>query len=360
MKTEKLLLLSFFALFFVLFSCEEEDNLDPEGQWELSAPNILTPVSDDTIVLDEDTPNETITFSWERAESSAGYAVTYDVLIDDLNSDFSAPLFVSESTNNGDGTSFSMSYSELNEALAFGGFPANAEALVSFAIRANSLSKTSISSGELKVVRFETEIAPQNLFISGSATEYGDDLSQAIPLRRLTNSSGSQSNVHEAYTRLVEGETFKFFSERSLPALQFGGADGSLLSFGEGISVETTGEYRVRVDFDSNTYELFAIDFWSMVGTPINGGWGGDEPLDYQGDGVWKASINLLETGGFAFRANGDWGYLLKRVIGTQNTLVLENDAPNQGISVEDIPSNQTGLYFVTLDYNTLTSLDHF
>ena len=87
-----------------------------------------------------------------------------------------------------------------------------------------------------------------------------------------------------------------------------------------------------------------------MVGTPIIGGWGGDEPLDYKGNGVWKASINLLETGGFVFRANGDWGYLLKRIVGTPNTVVLEGDADSQGFAIEDIPNNQTGLYIVTLD----------
>ncbi len=352
MKMKRLLLKTGILIFaFAFTACEKEDNLQPEGQWDLSEAVILAPTADQTIILDEDTPNETITFNWDPAESSAGYAVTYEVLIKPSNAtDFSAPIFASESYNNGTATALSVSYADMDEALAFAGFLANQEAEITFAIKAISLSKTSMATSELKVTRFETEALPQTLYISGTATENSNDLSQAIALKRLTDSNGALSNNYEVYTSLVAGETYMFYSERSLPALQFGGSDGSIEPFGDAIVAENSGVYRITVNLDNNTYQLLQIDFWSMVGTPINGGWGGDEPLDYKGNGIWQASINLIETGGFVFRANGDWGYLLKRVVGTPNSLVLESDAGNQGVTVEDIPNNQTGLYIVTLD----------
>ncbi|WP_203258303.1 SusE domain-containing protein [Hyunsoonleella ulvae] len=338
------------AFFLVFTSCQTESNLQPEGQWELSTPMILTPSLDSEIVLDEDTPNETVTFSWEAATSSEGYAVTYEVLIDEIGADFTTPLFTSASSNGGTNTSLSISYEALDQALAFSGFRANEEAQITFAVKANSLSKSSQTTANLSVTRFENELLPQSLYISGTATENNNDLSQAIALRRLTDSNGGLSNIYEVYTSLVAGESYKFYSERSLPALEFGGSDGNIVSFGDDIVANDSGQFRIKVDLDNNTYELLQINFWSMVGTPINGGWGGDEPLAYQGNGVWRASINLPETGGFVFRANGDWGYLLKRVVGTPNTLVLESDAANQGVTFEDIPNNQTGQYFVTLD----------
>ncbi len=352
MKTKNLFIVLFCIIFsFTFNSCETENNLDPEGQWELSAPVILTPTTDQSIVLDQDTPSESVTFSWEPAVSSEGYAVTYEVLMVPAGTtDFSAPIFTSESSNNGTNTSLSISYEALDQALAFSGFPANEVAQITFAIKANSLSKSSQSTSNISIMRFEDEGLPQSLYISGTATENNNDLSQAIALRRLNDSNGSLSNTYEVYTSLIAGETYKFYSERSLPALEFGGSDGNIVSFGDAIVANGSGQFRIKVDLDNNTYELLQINFWSMVGTPINGGWGGDEPLDYQGNGIWKASINLLNTGGFVFRANGDWGYLLKRVVGTPNTLVLEGDAGNQGVSFEDVPNNQTGLYFVTLD----------
>ncbi|MBT8243681.1 MAG: hypothetical protein HKP48_08310 [Winogradskyella sp.] len=352
MKTKhKYLVALSFLISFTFTTCEKEDNLQPEGEWELSSPVILTPTEDQSIVLDQDTPSESVTFSWEPAVSTEGYAVTYEVLMAPAGTtDFSAPFFTSEPSNNGTNTSLSVSYEALDQALAFSGFPANEEAVVSFAIRANSLSKSSLSTSNVTIMRFENEALPQSLYISGTATENNDDLSQAIALKRLTDSNGELSNIYEVYTSLIAGESYKFYSERSLPALEFGGSDGNIVSFGDAIVANDSQQFRITVNLDNNTYELLQINFWSMVGTPINGGWGGDEPLDYQGNGVWKASINLIETGGFVFRANGDWGYLLKRIVGTPNTLVLEGEAGNQGLTFEDIPNNQTGLYFVTLD----------
>ncbi|AXG70675.1 SusE outer membrane protein [Kordia sp. SMS9] len=340
-----------FAAFITMVSCETEENLQPEGEWTLSAPIIIAPTATTSIILDETTPNETITFSWESAESSAGYAVTYEVLIDTLGTtDFSTPILTTASSNNGTENSVSITYEAINEALAFAGYPANSEANVAFAVKANSLSKSNTAAGSMKVVRFENEIIPTRLYISGTATENNNNLAEAILMRRLTDENGLNANIHEVYTSLIGGETYKFYSERSLPALVYGGSEGNLEVFGDGIVAEDDGQYRIRINLDTNTYELFQISYWGMVGTPVSGGWGGDEPLYYQGNGIWQASIDLENTGGFVFRANGDWGYLLKRVVGTPNTLVLENDATTQGVTIEDIPNDQTGLYIVTLD----------
>lgn len=340
-----------FLVGLTIISCSIEDNLDEEGKWTLSEPIINVPSANAVVVLNELTPNETVTFEWERAVSSAGFGVTYEVVIDTTGTtDFSNPILAIRSGNQGKDNFLAITHSTIDLALAQSGFPANSEATVAYAVRATSLSKTSIATSTLKFFRFATETKPSQLFISGTATENNGSLSQAIAMRRLNNSSSSSSNVYEVYTRLEDGGTFKFFSERGLPAFQFGGANGAVVPFGEAITVSQAGEYRVQIDLDANTYDLLKIDFWSMVGSPISGGWGGDEPLVYQSGGIWKASINLVGTGGFAFRANGDWAYLLKRVVGSQNNLVMESQAPAQGLTVQDIPSNSLGRFFVTLD----------
>ncbi|PTX62251.1 SusE-like outer membrane protein [Kordia periserrulae] len=352
MKKKYVQIITLFVIALVgLISCQKEENLQPEGEWTLSAPVITAPTETTSIILDETTPNETITFTWDAAESSAGYAVTYEVMIDTLGTtDFSTPILATASSNNGTETSVSITYEAINEALAYGGYPANSEATISFAVKANSLSKSSIATGDMSVTRFENEIVPTKLYISGTATENNNNLAEAIVMRRLTDTNGLNANIHEVYTSLIGGETYKFYSERSLPALVYGGSEGNLELFGDGIVAENDGQYRIRINLDTNTYELLQINYWGMVGSPVQGGWGGDEPLQYQGNGIWQASINLENTGGFVFRANGDWAYLLKRVVGTPNTLVLENDATNQGLSIEDIPNDLTGLYIVTLD----------
>jgi hypothetical protein len=337
--------------FFALFSCGEEDNLQPEGQWTLSNPLIISPEPDENIVLNEQTPNDIISFSWEASVSSAGYGVTYTVVVDTLGTtDFSQPIISVEASNVGEDTSASISFQAMDQALSFAGYPANESANLTWAVIASSLSKTAIDSQEISMQRFESEILPERLFLSGTAAENNDNLSEAIPLKRLNDSQGQPSNIYEVYTSLTGGNTLKFYSETSLPALQYGGANGTLIKNGNPINIDEDGQYRITVNLDDNTYDFLKIDYWSVVGSPINGGWGGDEPLTYQGGGIWSSSIELVDIGGFVFRANGDWSYLLKRVTGTPNTLIMESQAASQGVSFEDIPSDQLGMYIFTID----------
>jgi hypothetical protein len=347
------LVFSLFIIALITISCETEENLQPEGNWTLSNPELIAPTSSSSIILDETTPNETITFSWEPAVSSAGYAVTYEVLVDLPGTDFSDPLISLQASNSGAETSLSLTFETIDQVLAFSAIEANTETPVAFAVRALSLSKSSLATTTLNITRFENETLPTRLFLSGTATESNDNLADAISMKRLRDANGVSTNVYEVYTSLVAGETYKFYSERSVPALEYGGADGDLDLFGDSIVAANDGQYRIKVDLDTQTYELLEINYWGMVGTPVPGGWNGDVPLAYEGNSIWKASIDLQSTGGFAFRANGDWGILLKRIVGTTNTVILESDANEQGVLFEDLVNDQTGAYFVTLNLSS-------
>lgn len=342
------------AVIFLVGACEEEDNLQPEGLWELSTPSIVSPENNAHIVLDQDNENELVTFTWSAATSSAGYGVYYSVLIvDGDNPDFENPIMEITADNGGKSLSATVSYKDLDTALSLAGYNANSEVNLIWAAVAKSLSKQQMGTSNLIVTRFEDEIIPTQLFISGTATESGTDLSQAIVMRRLNNSEGNPSNIFEMYTSLTAGNSFMFYSEQSLPAHKYGGSEGMLVKNGNPITVAEDGQYRITVNLDNNTYSLLKIDRWSVVGSPIVNSWGGDEPLTYIGAGVWQATIDFVDTGGFLFRANGDWAYLLKRVVGTTNEVIMESQAADQGLSYEDIPSDQKGSMIVTLDLSS-------
>jgi hypothetical protein len=346
------------AVILTVGACKEEDNLQPEGLWELSVPSILSPSDNELIVLDQNNANEIITFSWTQAISSAGYGVYYSVVIvDGDNPNYNNPIMEIKAENGGKDLSATVSYVDLDTALSLAGYTANSNVNLIWAAVAKSLSKQEMAASNLIVTRFEDEIIPSQLFLSGSATENGVDLSKAISLRRLNNASGNPSNIFEMYTSLTAGNTFMFYSEQSLPAHTYGGSNGVLVKNGNPISVAEDGEYRITVNLDNNTFSLLKIDRWNVKGSPIIGGWGSDEPLTYIGGGVWQATIELVDTGGFLFRADvsggGYWSYLMKRVVNTTNQVIMESQAASQGLSYEDIPSEIKGTMIVTLDLSS-------
>ncbi|WP_075589998.1 SusE domain-containing protein [Labilibacter marinus] len=334
------------------WGCEEKSNLQPEGQWELSTPTQLGFSGGDNVVLDESKPNEELLFSWHPAESSAKYNVSYELHIVKSNaSPEDLPIMVVESTNGGKDTKAVVLANKLDEAMSMADFPANEVGTIKYVVKAICLSKVSnTTSDEISVKRFETEIIPEQLFVSGEATENGDDLSKAIQLKRLNDEDLNPSNKYEVYTKLLADKTFMFYSGQSLPAHKYGGAEGELVKSGVALSVSEEAVYKINIDLDNNTYALFKVDFIGAIGGVFETGWGGDQLLEYQGLGVFKASINFIDEGGFILRSNKDWVNIMKRVVGTTDQLVAESDAESQGVSYEDIPTDVKGVHILTID----------
>lgn len=343
------LLFSLLALVTGLWSCEEKDNLDPLGNWTLSTPALKAPALDAALVLNEDAPSQGIRFQWEAAKSSKNYQVRYTLVLDSAaNADVKSPILSMPSANGGKDLFAEPTGAQLDQALSAAGYAANTAVPLKWTVIARSLDQETMASQAVSITRFATESFPSQLFLSGSATEKGADLSQALAMKALKDASGNNTNVYELYTGLTAGGTLKFYSATSGQSLNYGGASGQLAKNGSAIAAPGAGAYRITVNLNTNTYDLMKIDRWSVVGGIITGGWGGDAPLQYKGNSVWEGSVDLVDVGGFVFRANGDWAYLLKRIKGTTDKLVMESQAP--GGTFEDIPSTATGKHIFTLN----------
>ncbi|WP_338398412.1 SusE domain-containing protein [Persicobacter psychrovividus] len=340
----------YFLAMTMMLSCTTE-TMDPVGNWDLSKPVATSPKADSKIVLNEETPNTAINFSWEPASNTAGYGITYSVVLDTAgSSDLSHPILAVKSGNAGTDLSLKLTHKEIDDALALAGFPVAAEAKIAWYAVASSLSKNSMDSKAITFTRFVSEELPTELFIGGTATEVGEQLANAASLKRLLEADGNPGYQFEVYHQLNADEAFFFYNRNSAPAVAFGGADGTLEKGGNGITVAESGVYRIKVDLESMTYDLMKVEHLSVVGDAIEGGWGGDEPIAYEGNGVFKGKINILQKAGFVFRLNGDWDYLIKQVVGTANELVMENDAEGQGLEFMDIPFDAKGAFIFTVD----------
>ena len=363
MKTQinKLSLLFIFISLLALTSCEEENNIDAVSTFELSEPLLLSPLSDFNLNLENQNSNDTVRFEWESANSTGDFLITYTFFIDLLNGDFSEPVLSQTTSNNGLETFFELTQRELDVILSNAGFESNEVASVKWGVRAQSINQiTEVTSFDINIRRFDAQVPPNSLFLAGDATEIGNDISNAIQLRRLPNADGSLTNIFQVYTSLQEGSTYNFYSSQNEDMALTYTSNGENIEIGDtGINVVQTGVYRITVDFNSETLNLFNIDRWSIVGNVIPDGWNGDQPLEYQGNGIWQSTIQLIDANPedankrFIFRANEDWEQVLKIIPESTNELAFEATAGEFGYtSLEDVPVSNLGFRLITLSLN--------
>jgi hypothetical protein len=342
------------------WSCSEKDNMDPVGNWEISLPIISAPANNIFITLDESTPESVTRFEWQPAVTTNKFLVQYEVvLLTSGSTDYEHPILSLTPANNGREYFVAPTAEEIDYALWAACYPAGAEVSLQWTVIAKAIEKTRVATQDIKFKRFATEYIPSTLFLTGGATEAGTDLSKAIAMRAQKDADGKTIGKFDVYTHLTEGSSYFFRDQANELSRKIGGADGAL-TCGSTIVAPTSGEYRITADLVNNKYELLKIDRWSLVGDAVEGGWGGDVPLTYVGKGVWEKEVMFYQPydgAGWIFRANGDWGYLLKRIKGSRTPnnkggkVIMESEAGAMGLQFEDMPGT-TGLHKVTLNLN--------
>ncbi len=328
----------------IAFGCTTE-NMDPVGSFTLTSPTIDYP-SGESIVLDSSASSTIIEFSWEAAECSERYDITYEIAIDTGgSSSFDSPITTITANNDGSGTTAEITYDDLDEALSIAGYKANAEVSLSWVIIANCVGTIVADTAVIRVTRFNEERYPTTLYLTGGATENGSNLDSAIVMTKLSD----DANVWQAYNTLTTSGGIQFYSNTELPAYIYGGIDGTLSQNGNNITVSEDGIYQITVDLDNNTYELLKIDRLGVIGSCFTNGWDSDEELEYLGNGVWESEIKFISTGEFGIRLKESWDYVYKLNSSTTNQLVSESVGDTYGIEYENIPSEITGTGTITV-----------
>jgi lysophospholipase L1-like esterase len=176
----------------------------------------------------------------------------------------------------------------------------------------------------------------------------------------VTGPNGVVTNVFEIYTSLTEAGTFNFYTAQGTTATVYGaGATaGTIAATGAAIDPTPVGPVLITVNVATGTYTITPIN-WSVVGSSIAGGWGGDAPLTYQGDGKWSATLDMTVVGTdtnprFVFKGNQNWSYVMKKVVGSQHSVAMESQAGEFGLTLQDIDLKY-GNFIITLDLANYT-----
>lgn len=276
-------------------------------------------------------------FSWEPARTQDNGPATYEVVFDEVGGDFSEPLYVVPSDNNGSLAGASVSHIILNLVGEFAGADIGEEASVIWTVRSSRGLNTAISSEyrTLNFIRLFSIPSPDAVYITGAATEGGTDLAEALPFKRIDN------GVFEIYTKLTAGQSYKFVDQKEVSStLRTFYFDTDPLTEtplresydGTGETVATqTGIYRIKLTFTASSISFVEIQsvWWFHCETEVE-----QLEIPYLGKGIWKGSgtITLPRRGWgveerYTFRVHtGDGTEVWGTLFGTDSGPA--NDAP--------------------------------
>jgi starch-binding outer membrane protein SusE/F len=282
-KTSLSLLLSGVFSMTLLTQCDKDERDINLNLSEVT--NFFTPVDNRSIKVEVANVNTIETFEWEQARAEDGSVVMYEVAFDQENGDFSKPFYKKVSDGGGLNNKLTLTYGDLSQIAKLGGvdfFEKKKFRWTVLASKGTNVKKASVS----RVIEIErpngVDPLPNELFITGTATEGGAAIGSAVRMKRLSN------GVFEVYTKLKAG-TYKFVDGKDNSARAF-----HILDDGSKAITDDPGEntftgpdkiQRITLDFNimsTKTAEIKTISLWF---SPDDRFW---FDMDYAGNGIWR------------------------------------------------------------------------
>ncbi len=263
--------------------CKKDKELGNTNVSEVT--NFYGPTNNKYIKLDPLAGTQT--FEWEQARAEDGGLVLYEVVFDKETGDFSQPLFSLSSDEKGMKNKLTISDADLNKIANMAGIKSLATGKLKWTVWASKgiNVKKSATSRLIEVERPAgfAEI-PTELYLTGSATEAGTDLSRSLKFKKLIASS------YEIYTSLKAG-TYHFAAGTNASAKTYTNNGSTLVEGGDITVTGSTKVYRILVEFEkTNTTftEITSLGLWFSPENKVL------HVLNYAGNGVWTATNALI------------------------------------------------------------------
>ncbi|WP_413668856.1 SusE domain-containing protein [Mucilaginibacter sp. Mucisp86] len=241
--------------------------------------NLFAPANNKFIQLEPVTGSAT--FEWAEAHAEDNGLVLYEVAFDKESGDFSKPIYTIPSDANGLYNKLTISYKDLNKVADLAGIQPQATGKLKWTVMSSkgiNVVKATVSSIiEVQRAAGFTDI-PADLYLTGSATEGGEDLSKAVHFKQTA------AGVFEAWTSLKAG-TYHF-AERNTGTPATYSIDGvKLLKDGNTTVTGATKVERIVVDFTSASAaitEVTEVGLWFAADNKV---W---FPIPYKAGGKWE------------------------------------------------------------------------
>lgn len=284
--------------------------------------SIYEPADAKSVVL-QSSSSASLYFEWEPALAEDGGAVLYEVVFDKTDGDFSDPLAIIASDNNGAMNHATISHKTLNQIAASAGVESAETGTLKWTVYASKgiFPVKAQEDRTLTITRLAgfAEV-PAQLYITGEATEVGGELSKAMQMKKVADGE------FEIYMQLTAGQSFQFVSSNAGTPATYS-LQGEKLVEGGTTTVSETGIYRYYVDFNAGSFTSKQVTKVSLF---LN--WSQREiELAYQGLGVWAVSDYKIE--GLSGGDNDDdrYKFRMQSTAGETEWRAINNDSKPTG-----------------------------
>lgn len=320
MKTIYIKITIILYFFFALLGCSSNGEV---RDLNVTAVNKLYEPDDGKAVVLQSSASATLLFSWEPAKAEDGGMVLYEVAFDKADGNFSNPLFIVASDNNGSLTKATLTHKQLNKIAALAGMESSETGTIKWTVYSskgiNPMKALEERSLTLTRLAGFADI-PDNLYITGDATEGGATLANALIMKTVN------MGEFEIYTKLIQGKTFKFVSAKSGTPKEYS-LDGEKLVEGGTSTVTKTGIYKYYLDFNIGSFTMKEV---TKVNLYLN--WSQMKiELLYKGFGVWEKTNHKIT--GLTGNDNTDDRYKFRMESSTGETewRAINNDSKPTG-----------------------------
>ena len=284
--------------------------------------SIYEPADAKSVVL-QSSSSASLYFAWEPSLAEDGGAVLYEVVFDKTDGDFSDPLAIIASDNNGAMNHATISHKTLNQIAASAGVESAETGTLKWTVYASKgiFPVKAQEDRTLTITRLAgfAEV-PAQLYITGEATEVGGELSKAMQMKKVADGE------FEIYMQLTAGQSFQFVSSNAGTPTTYS-LQGEKLVEGGTTTVSETGIYRYYVDFNAGSFTSKQVTKVSLF---LN--WSQREiELAYQGLGVWAVSDYKIE--GLSGGDNDDdrYKFRMQSTAGETEWRAINNDSKPTG-----------------------------
>ncbi|MEO6547598.1 MAG: SusE domain-containing protein [Ferruginibacter sp.] len=275
------------AFMLLLLSCKKDErslneNLTPVGA-------LVAPLDQAAVQL-EPTTSASVIFMWEKTVAADGDFVLYEIAFDKETGDFSKPVYKSVSDGGGVQNQITFTHKVLTKIAALAGIQSSSTGKLKWTVIASkATNKKAAAVSRILTLTRPAGFAevPAELYLTGSATEGGTDITKAIMLKKL------EAGVFEVFTSLKPG-TYQLTDKASADGKKFF-IEGTVIK--EGATMVTVTDplkiYHIRYDFNVasvlETTEIQSLGlFMSAYNTEI-------AQLDYAGNGVFASPVTPIQ-----------------------------------------------------------------